>query len=200
MSVIYQNGTYKSYPNISLLKRQLEAKINKITSVDTSQFVTKEELNTKQDTIVDLDQIRLGSEKGKTALQSIPSEYITQTELENKGYLTAIPSEYVTETDLESKGYLTGVPSEYVTETELENKGYLTTIPSEYVTNDELENKGYLTGIPSEYVTETELNEKGYLTEQQINNLKLIQSLTERITALEEAVLELQTPSGELDT
>lgn len=162
MSVIYQNGTYKSYPNISLLKRQLEAKINKITSVDTSQFVTKEELNTKQDTIVDLDQIRLGSEKGKTALQSIPSEYITQTELENKGYLT--------------------------------------TIPSDYVTNDELESKGYLTGIPSEYVTETELNEKGYLTEQQINNLKLIQSLTERITALEEAVLELQTPSGELDT
>lgn len=162
MSVIYQNGTYKSYPNISLLKRQLEAKINKITSVDTSQFVTKEELNTKQDTIVDLDQIRLGSEKGKTALQSIPSEYITQTELENKGYLTAIPSDYVT--------------------------------------NDELESKGYLTGIPSEYVTETELNEKGYLTEQQINNLKLIQSLTERITALEEAVLELQTPSGELDT
>lgn len=143
MSVIYQNGTYKSYPNISLLKRQLEAKINKITSVDTSQFVTKEELNTKQDTIVDLDQIRLGSEKGKTALQSIPSEYITQTDLESKGYLT---------------------------------------------------------GIPSEYVTETELNEKGYLTEQQINNLKLIQSLTERITALEEAVLELQTPSGELDT
>lgn len=162
MSVIYQNGTYKSSPNISLLKRQLEAKINKITSVDTSQFVTKEELNTKQDTIVDLDQIRLGSEKGKTALQSIPSEYITETELENKGYLT--------------------------------------TIPSDYVTNDELESKGYLTGIPSEYVTETELNEKGYLTEQQINNLKLIQSLTERITALEEAVLELQTPSGELDT
>lgn len=162
MSVIYQNGTYKSYPNISLLKRQLEAKINKITSVDTSQFVTKEELNTKQDIITDLDQIRLGSEKGKTALQLIPSEYITETELENKGYLT--------------------------------------TIPSDYVTNDELESKGYLTGIPSEYVTETELNEKGYLTEQQINNLKLIQSLTERITALEEAVLELQTPSGELDT
>lgn len=162
MSVIYQNGTYKSSPNISLLKRQLEAKINKITSVDTSQFVTKEELNTKQDTIVDLDQIRLGSEKGKTALQSIPSEYVTETELESKGYLTAIPSDYIT--------------------------------------SDELENKGYLTGIPSEYVTETELNEKGYLTEQQINNLKLIQSLTERITALEEAVLELQTPSGELDT
>lgn len=162
MSVIYQNGTYKSSPNISLLKRQLEAKINKITSVDTSQFVTKEELNTKQDAIVDLDQIRLGSEKGKTALQSIPSEYITETELESKGYLTAIPSDYIT--------------------------------------SDELENKGYLTGIPSEYVTETELNEKGYLTEQQINNLKLIQSLTERITALEEAVLELQTPSGELDT
>ena len=42
------------------------------------------------------------------------------------GYLTEVPSEYITESELEAKGYLTEVPSEYITETELEQKGYLT--------------------------------------------------------------------------
>lgn len=51
-------------------------------------------------------------------LTTIPSEYITETELNNK--------DYITETELNSKGYLTSIPSEYVTETELNSKGYLT--------------------------------------------------------------------------
>ena len=42
----------------------------------------------------------------------------------DKGYLTSVPSEYVTETELSAKKYLTSVPSEYVTETELNAKGY----------------------------------------------------------------------------
>lgn len=41
-------------------------------------------------------------------------------------FVTEIPSEYVTETELNNKGYLTSIPSEYVTDTELTNKGYLT--------------------------------------------------------------------------
>ena len=46
--------------------------------------------------------------------------------LQDAGYLTEVPSEYITESELEAKGYLTEVPSEYITETELEQKGYLT--------------------------------------------------------------------------
>ena len=42
------------------------------------------------------------------------------------GYLTAVPSEYITETELNAKKYLTAVPSEYITETELNAKGYKT--------------------------------------------------------------------------
>lgn len=65
---------------------------------DISNLSTKEELteglNTKQDIISDLDTIREGASKGSTALQSIPSEYVTETELESKGYLTSY-----TETD-----------------------------------------------------------------------------------------------------
>lgn len=49
------------------------------------------------------------------------------SDLENdSGFISSIPSEYVTETELNAKGYLTSVPSEYVTETELSAKGYLT--------------------------------------------------------------------------
>ena len=49
---------------------------------------TEELLNGKQDEITDLATIRSGAAKGATALQSVPAEYITETELNAKGYLT----------------------------------------------------------------------------------------------------------------
>ena len=68
------------------------------------------------------------------------------SQLENDtGYLTDVPSEYITESELDSKGYLTSIPAEYITEDELNQKGYLTSIPSEYITETELDQKGYLT-------------------------------------------------------
>lgn len=45
-------------------------------------------LNNKQDKIEDIANIRTGAAKGATALQSIPAEYVTETELSNKGYAT----------------------------------------------------------------------------------------------------------------
>ena len=44
------------------------------------------------------------------------SEYVTDEELESKGYLTNIPEEYVTDEELESKGYLTNIPEEVQTD------------------------------------------------------------------------------------
>ena len=76
----------------------------------------------------------------------IPSEYITETELNNA------LSSYYTKTQIDNKGYLTAIPSEYVTETEL------STSLSSYYTKTQIDNKGYLTAIPAEYVTETELS------------------------------------------
>lgn len=66
-----------------------------IDEIDLTPFVTEEELDLKgyltsqdisgkQDTITDLDTIRSGAAAGATALQSIPSEYITETELETR--------------------------------------------------------------------------------------------------------------------
>jgi hypothetical protein len=50
---------------------------------DDSRWVTK------QDKIEDLDTIRAGAEAGATALQEVPEEYITETELNDRGYATA---------------------------------------------------------------------------------------------------------------
>lgn len=48
----------------------------------------------KQGTIEDLDTIRSGAQLGSTALQSVPAAYITDTELQEKGY--AVASEVTT--------------------------------------------------------------------------------------------------------
>lgn len=53
-------------------------------------------------------------------LSMLKEAYNTAKNAQPKGdYLTSIPDEYVTETELSNKGYLTAVPSGYVTETEL---------------------------------------------------------------------------------
>ena len=97
----------------------------KNTENEIVEFKSKEYVDNlvskKQDTISDLETIRTNAAKGASALQSIPSEYVTESELESKGYLTSVPSEYITATQLQNKGYLTGVPSEYVTESEKRN-------------------------------------------------------------------------------
>ena len=98
---------------------------NEIVEFKSKEYVDNLVSN-KQDTISDLETIRTNAAKGASALQSIPSEYITESELESKGYLTSVPSEYITATQLQNKGYLTGVPSEYVTDSELNAKGFAT--------------------------------------------------------------------------
>lgn len=52
-----------------------------VPEIDTTKLATKEDLNGKQDKIADLESIRSGAEKGATALQSIPEEYVTEDEL-----------------------------------------------------------------------------------------------------------------------
>lgn len=92
---------------------------------------------TKQDTIEDLETIREGASKGATALQSVPAEYVTETELNNKGFATISEVEkkqdIIIDLDTIRAGALKGasalqsVPSEYVTDSELSSKGYATT-------------------------------------------------------------------------
>ena len=59
-------------------------------------------VNGKQDKISDLDTIRSGATKGATALQAVPAEYVTESELTDKGYLTANDLSFATNSDIES--------------------------------------------------------------------------------------------------
>lgn len=100
-------------------------------------FATESQLNNKQDVITDLDTIRQGAAKGATALQSIPSEYVTESELTSKGYATTsqVNAKQDSITDLgeirRGAGLgataLQSVPAEYITESELSAKKYATT-------------------------------------------------------------------------
>lgn len=59
---------------------------------DMSDYYDKNDvdkkLSQKQNVIPDLSRIRDNASLGATALQSVPSEYVTETELQNKGYAT----------------------------------------------------------------------------------------------------------------
>lgn len=46
-------------------------------------------ISNKQEIISDLETIRSNAAKGATALQEVPEEYVTEMELEGKGYLTS---------------------------------------------------------------------------------------------------------------
>ena len=125
---------------------------------DISNLATKEELNTKQDTINDLETIRSGAALGSTALQSVPDTYATEEWVNSQGFLKEHQdiSNLATKDELNAKQdvisdlqtirsgaakgetALQSVPSEYVTETELNNKGYLTSVPDTYALKSEI--------------------------------------------------------------
>lgn len=91
--------------------------------------VVEEKLAKKQDAIGDLDIIRSNASKGATALQSVPSEYITESELSAKSYATTsqvnTKQDKISDLDTIRSGASMGatalqsVPSEYVKQTQL---------------------------------------------------------------------------------
>ena len=110
----------------------------------------------------------------KPTIPTVPTNISSFTN--DSGYITSIPSEYITDSELTAKGYatenyvttaidnaqLSGGSGETVDMTKYALKTDIPTKTSE-LTND----SEFITEIPSEYITETELNNKGYLTEHQ---------------------------------
>ena len=85
-----------------------------------------------------------------------------------------VPSEYVTESELNAKGYLTSVPSEYITETELNSKGYLTQ-------HQDLSNYALKTEIPTVPTKVGQLtNDAGYVTDASVDT-KVANAFTKEI-------------------
>ena len=69
----------------TLSETSVNAVQNKVITQALNKKADKTELSKKQDVISDLSEIR---DKANSALQSVPSEYVTESELANKGYLT----------------------------------------------------------------------------------------------------------------
>ena len=203
---------------------ELEGNINTNTGggnsygdIDLSNYYTKEEINNKLETVVNVESLEsynFATESWVTAnyqpkgdyqpagnyLTSIPSEYITESELETRlegigGGSGADLTKYATKQWVEDKGYLTSVPAEYVTETELEEAinnidiptvdftGYATEswVTSNYQPKGDYQPAGnyhpagdYLTSIPDEYITESELADKDYVTNEYLKSKQYI--------------------------
>ena len=123
---------------------ELKAYIDSISTgnVDLSDYVTKSELQAKLDALdINIDLSSYATKEELTqAINSIDlSAYAKKTDIPDvSGYLTSIPPEYVTETELNAKGYLTQHQdlSAYALKTEIPTvpslDGYATT---EYVDN-----------------------------------------------------------------
>lgn len=135
--------------------------LNKIPS----EYVTDEELASKGYLTEHQDISNLATKKELSdGLNGKANSNHTHSQ-----YLTSIPSEYVTETELNNKKYLTSIPSEYVTDSELNAKGYATKKDLEDVEVD-----------LTDYYTKTEIDNKGYLTQEDIGDIDVdINSISE---------------------
>lgn len=157
-------------------KSELQAKLDALDiNIDLSAYATKEELTQA------INSIDLSAYAKKTDIPSL-NGYALKTDLPKKvselendsNYLTSIPEEYVTETELNAKGYLTEHQdlSAYALKTEIPSlNGYATT---EYVDNA-------IANVPSggtvdltNYYTKAETNAlipslEGYATEEYVS-------------------------------
>ena len=181
--------------------------INSIIEAVNQQSI---EIGNKQNIISDLETIRSNAAKGATALQEVPSEYITEMELANKNYAT---SSYVIG-ELNSKSNTGHTHPEYLTEEELSNVAIsgsyndLTdkpTIPSvdglasEEFVREEIEAIGYVTavdtveevdGVSNDFVTSEQLDGRDYATNSSVNSQintvnDSINDVTTRLTNIE---------------
>lgn len=115
-------------------------------------------------------------------LSNKPTIPTKTSELSNdSGYLTSVPSEYVTDTELDGKGY--ALASDIPTKTsELTNdSNFLTSIPEEYVTDTELEEKGYAqtSDIPSKLPNPNKLIFTGAVSDEYDGSIEKTISIPE---------------------
>ena len=93
----------------------------------------------------------------------------------DSGFITSVPSEYITETELNAKNYITSsdIPTVPTRVSQLTNdSGFITNVPSEYITESELNSKGYLTEHQDISGKVDKVNGKGLSTNDLTNTLK----------------------------
>ena len=148
------NERLNNNDNVYAKKTEIPTKTSQLQN-DTD-FATNASVDEKIANVSTGGQVDLSSYAKKTDLPTRTSQLTNDS-----NFISSIPNEYITESELNAKGYLTEHQS-------LEDYALKTEIPSVPTKTSQLTNdSGYLTSVPSEYITETELNAKGYLTEHQ---------------------------------
>ena len=161
-------------------KQEVDDKIPSLSGYATEQWVEEKNYLTEQQSLEDYAK-KSDIPDVSEFIKEIPSEYITEEELNGKGYLTSIPDTYVTD------GELSTAISDKVSQTALNEaiEGVENKIPSldGYATEQWVENKKYLTEHQdlTEYAKKSELpSVEGLASEQWVNQqgfLKEHQSL-----------------------
>lgn len=106
------------------------------------------------------------------AIENIEIPTKTSQLTNDSNYLTSVPSEYVTESELRDKGYITAAAVSNGYFPKASGQQAQAEIAAVDARVDAIEAKAskYLTSIPAEYITESELNAKGYATEKYVDD------------------------------
>lgn len=121
------------------------------------------------------------------------SGYATKDDI--KSFISEIPAEYVTDEELNAKGYLTA-------HQDISGKADITYVNTELAKKASAEHThNYLTTVPAEYVTETELEEKNYANTDYVDTkiAELVNGAPESINALKELGEALSAHETEYD-
>lgn len=223
-------GYLTEVPSQYVTETELEDRLDELNlNVDLNDYYTKQQIDSKgfvtNATLVNKDYATR-TELNEAVSNIDLTDYYTKTESDTKyqpkgNYLTSIPSEYVTETELTGKNYATKTEvnskqNQLVSGTNIktingesilgsgniEIKGGSADLEG-YATEQWVEGKGYLTSIPSEYVTETELETRlenvevdltNYYTKEQVDAMvgAVNQILDSLINDIDTEALETQ--------
>ena len=97
----YADGKFQVAGNYETAGAAAQALVDAKAYVDGKGYATTTQVDAKQDAISDLEAIRSGAAAGATALQAVPAEYVTETELTGKGYLTANDLVFAEDADID---------------------------------------------------------------------------------------------------
>lgn len=106
------------------------------------------------------------------AIENIEIPTKTSQLTNDSNYLTSVPSEYITESELRDKGYITAaaVSNGYFPKSSGQQTQAEIAAVDARVDAIEAKASKYLTSIPAEYITESELNAKGYATKKYVDD------------------------------
>lgn len=161
----------------------LEALEGKVDKEDGKSLIATSEIE-RLATLKNYDDTEI---KNTLALKANASDIPTKvSQLENdKNYLTSIPVEYITETELNAKGYLTEHQdiSHLALKTEVPTKTSQLTNDSDYINSQSIANLAQKSEIPT--TTSQLINDSGFITEglTKLNNSVDITTLQDGVYA-----------------